>query len=611
MSYLRSLKSLWLHLLFSISATVAILLGFVALNLEQSEAGYKFFGYWNAVAILFLLLFTIYKAYYKQLYRWATRKSNWIVVLIAIVCTTFLYTREGGGFKILFDEPNLSLVAKNIHKERLPIMTESSVMEAKRIEAIDKRPLLFPVLLATVHDLTGFRIENAFYLNFLLTALFLTILYNCIESIANRQTAMFAVLLALSTPLIEQSSSSGGFAILNITLILLSFWLACLYWNTPTLQRLNVLLVATVALAHTRYESAIFTIPVLALILVQWMRSKKIELGLIACIIPLLFLTLAWQFRYTASDEFYKQYQLEGGGLFSLSYIPENLSNASKFLFGFDFGLANNPLVSIPGCISLVILVAIFVGKGRKLVEKDPNTLVILFFVIAILGHLLLILSFTYGQLNDPLVSRLGLPFILLTVIAFAYLLDLLQKHAGKPRFLFYAVVGISFAGALPLYSKSWYTNRNHFHHRIAWVLDFHHSLPLGNYLFANYGTNFLELHDINNMGIDKVNNRFEAIKLHSEMGTYDDVFFVQSGFMKNVDGEFVKTILPSNQVDDRFILRIEEELPTHAFNFTRISKVVGYKSDASRTRENDQGELQIHKDIDPKAYRDWLNSLP
>ena len=53
-------------------------------------------------------------------------------------------------------------------------------------------------------------------------------------------------------------------------------------------------------------------------------------------------------------------------------------------------------------------------------------------FSFAILAEFVLVLGFTYGQLDDPVVARLGLPFILLMLICSGLAFGMI--HVLRPK---------------------------------------------------------------------------------------------------------------------------------------------------------------------------------
>ncbi len=88
---------------------------------------------------------------------------------------------EPPWIQILADEVLLLGTSMGLHYERVAAypVRATDVQGPFLIldHVLDKRPLLFPVLAASIHDLTGYRPENVFYLNMGLAGIFLAVAY--------------------------------------------------------------------------------------------------------------------------------------------------------------------------------------------------------------------------------------------------------------------------------------------------------------------------------------------------------------------------------------------------------------------------------------------------
>src|SRR5690606_24632616 len=135
----------------------------------------------------------------------------------------------------------------------------------------------FPLLLSFCHDLAGYRPENVFVLNGLLSFL---LLY-CTGRIARRLgqselAGILAVVLLGGLPLLALNATGGGFEVLNLLMIVTTLGLGWRYVEHPSSRTLSAFVLSGVLLAQTRYESALFIPVVGILILLGWWRSKKV-----------------------------------------------------------------------------------------------------------------------------------------------------------------------------------------------------------------------------------------------------------------------------------------------------------------------------------------------
>ena len=260
----------FIWLLFIASSLLSIFVGFFLFEPAESGEIFAILGYWFILASAILFFYLATTNYGSNILSWTREKKHWPVIVFAIIATIFLYTREGGGFKITFDEHTISNVAKSLHFERLANYRESSLPGIEDTYAIDKRPILFQTLLATVHDVFGYSISNAFYLNGFLTGVLLLILFSCASKLYNQQAGWFVMLLTCSSPLIGQNASGGGLEIVNLIGIASCFLLALKYAEKPdSIGRFSCLIAAVALFSHARYESLFLVLPVVATITIN------------------------------------------------------------------------------------------------------------------------------------------------------------------------------------------------------------------------------------------------------------------------------------------------------------------------------------------------------
>ena len=94
---------------------------------------------------------------------------------------------------------------------------------------MDKRQLFFPFLVSILHDLTGYRPENAFVLNGILTFVFLGLVNAAGRKLAGRTAGWLGVALFAGLPLLGQNATGGGFELLNLVMILATMLLGARY----------------------------------------------------------------------------------------------------------------------------------------------------------------------------------------------------------------------------------------------------------------------------------------------------------------------------------------------------------------------------------------------
>ncbi len=599
-------------LALAIVSIAAVYFGFFAVSPEQQELLFRDFGYWN-ILILFVSLVALFCAGNGKVFLdWIRQRESIALIISCLLAATFLYTREGGSFKIIFDEQLLSNVALNMSNLHEPVVRESSLADVAWYDVIDKRPLLFPLILSLVHNIFGYAPENAFYLNFVLTALFLGLLYCLLKQIANRTAAIYAVAIACFMPLIEQNSSGGGFEMLNLCGILIAAQLAIKYWKKPSATALSQLVLSLALLSHIRYESVLIALPFAVLVAVSWIKEKQITLPLAVILVPFSFLPLAWQFNFIKTQPQYWQYSLKGDSSFDLSYFSTNIKHAANFLFIPSTQYAGSPIIGILGVCSLVALIAFSITRRESIYANRPDRVATCVTAIGLILQTLLVFFFTFGQLDDSIVSRLGLPLVLLLISSGAIVLAVFHKTNKYAKTLSLTVTAAAALFAFKSYSFPEYTNGNAIRKRIEVTLDFADALPQGNYLFVSAMPRALELEGYNNISTATARLRIPNIKQHIELGTYDKVFVVQYGAFFNTEAGPEKRILTATKIGAKAILTPVLEQSLLAKNFLRISEITGFNLDAPDELDDFvTGHEHSFRELSAEEYKDFVDSLP
>ena len=605
--------------LFAAIAIASVIVGFF--TYEPLEAGKRFSGlaYWNIIVCFGWFCFQIAMTYGRGLYHWSQSRANRVAIAVAIIAAVFLYTREGGGFKITFDEHTISNVAKSLHLDRDAVLRESTLPGIDRSSNIDKRPILFQFLVATAHDIFGFSVSNAFYINGVLTAVFLLLLYVCASRLFDARAGWISMALACSAPIISQNSSGAGLEMTNLVGIFTCLLLAIRYTEKPeSLDRFSSLIIGVALFSHARYESPFLLVPVLFVVTINWMHLRKLQISWPAVAAPLFFIPIAWQHVYVNSRVDFKQLRDESDAFFSLGYMSDNLGHAANFLFVPDRFAATAPLVSAIGIASLVILIALIATRGKDWVKGDKPLIAGYVFGFSLLAEFLLILGFSYGQLDNPIVTRLGMPFISLIIISAGIALSISIRVKPPIRIAAYLLVALCLLLAIPKYSNHLYTSNNMILKRIDWVVDRHEKLPIGNYLYISYLSQDFELRGVGNMNVKRAISNPSAIAMHKSMNTFDDIFVIQA-LGQTFDNDTPETFfLPGNDLGPWFELETIDEVSFLPMNITRLSRVTKITPSIEDLANEEEirnellsTKLELINDISQESYDVWFKTLP
>jgi len=204
-------------------------------------------------------------------------KENWPGLLVAFAVTLVTALAVEPALRMLSDEANLVGTSKNLFASKEPTFTVSGKYYYDSywdVEvAIDRRPTLFPFLVSLVHSAFGYSYRNVFLFNLLVLPAFLLVSYRLAKSLGGETFGVVASLLAAAHPVTLLCVRSGGFDFLATFFGLLSLKSFYDYACQQSAGRLAVLWINLCMFAGIRYESALFIVPVVALLLVFKMLS--------------------------------------------------------------------------------------------------------------------------------------------------------------------------------------------------------------------------------------------------------------------------------------------------------------------------------------------------
>lgn len=321
--------------------------------------------------------------------------------------------------RMQFDETSLAGTALNMHLHRTAMMGVAAVPATDTAAGgglvltdwnLDKRPPLFPFLVSIVHDVTGYRVANAFVVNLGALLLLLGTLAVAAGSRVGRVGGVAAPLLVGAVPLVLGAATSGGFELLA-TLLCCWLVLAALdYVREPTPIRGQWLLANALLLSQARYESILAAGAVLGLV---WLRPRRlghrrlalgragVALLVAAPVLAAPVLLLLWHAR---DPGFY----LESGGRELLS-LGNAATNVGPFLAAL---LSPAPVHALPGILAIVSAALYAVRLLRR--RARFSDLLVLAPVLLLTATVWL---WFYGDVREPTALRLYLPIAVLAAL--------------------------------------------------------------------------------------------------------------------------------------------------------------------------------------------------
>src|SRR5688572_2348777 len=364
--------------LFLLTVLLALVLGFHTVADDLAMTLVSKAGFWFVFAAFLVWLGSLWQTFAPDLKGLKTKSIDWSSVLIIMAAGVVLLSHEEFGFKIIMDEIMLLGTSMGMHFDKtvfMPIRGHDINGAFALLDGmVDKRPLFFPFLVSGLHDVFGYRPANAFVLNAVLTFVFLSLVFVVGRMLAGRIAGWLGVVLFAGLPLLAHNSTGGGFELLNVTMILASILLGARWLQKRDSASLVAFCFTGLLLAQVRYESAIFLLPVAAMVIWVWMLEGRTVLPWPLIFAPLLMVHVplhhrVFQLRESAWEMFSKPGYSEP---FSFRYIPENLQHALAFFFGPASEQPNSIFFSALGVIAVPFFCLLSLKRLRSLKIESP-----------------------------------------------------------------------------------------------------------------------------------------------------------------------------------------------------------------------------------------------
>jgi hypothetical protein len=339
---------------------------------------------------------------------WA--KENWPGLVIALALTVVAWLAVHPALRILSDEADLVGTSKNLFSSRTATFTVSGKNYYDSYwdvdVAIDRRPALFPFLVSLVHVVCGYSYKNVFLFNLLVLPAFVLLSYRLAKVLGGETFAIVASLLVVAHPITLISVRSGGFDFLALFFALLVLKSLLDHLREPSAAKLAILWMNLCMFAEIRYESALFIVPVVALLCLFRMSTLTLlrPYAFIYALTPAYLAPRVWQavLRGSVPDQ-------EPGAI-SLS-VGNFFNNAREY-----FKPAVSPFNGYPAHAGLVIALGLvgcvvwLVPLRRQLWAPDwkaPRARFAAFVAAWMLLQVVVVFSYVWGRAQAPSAARL------------------------------------------------------------------------------------------------------------------------------------------------------------------------------------------------------------
>ncbi len=602
-------------------AALALLLGFVTFSSNQALAIVTYGGYWFILVTLVLFGTMLAQMLGEWWRRWRFTRAALGCFVAIIGCGILLQVHEPRGFKILMDEIMLLGSSMSLHLDKTPLvpLRGNDLQGAFQLLSgmLDKRPLFFPVLLSIVHDLTGYRPSNAFWLNGALTFVFLGLVFLIGRRLAGTRGGILGVLLMTTLPLLAQNATGGGFELLNVVMQAAVILLGIRYLESKDDVSLSAFCLATVLLAQTRYESVIFVLPAAAIVAWTWWREGRVQLPWPVLLCPLLLVPYPLQNR--VFDVRAQSWELSSqpgyNKVFSPVYVYDNIGHALNFFFDFSGDAPNSPLLAAAGLIAIPFLLLVLGKRVRRLRDAAAIDVALVVFTATyfVLGGLLL--CYFWGKFDDPVIRRLSLPLHLFMVIAILAVLG--QASVGHRTWrAFFVVVGAVLLGwSIPVMARHAYSLQYVYGREVAWRREFMAAHPLKDYVVIDNSSIIWITHEVTSTTVGEAKARKASIDFLLRNHSFSGIYVWQ-----HFDVDPATHALKIDQDDDLgsdFVLETVEERRLKPLSLTRLARIVAVKAGpvdqpGKHSAEDFAKLTPAERDkMRQKYFETWLKNLP
>jgi hypothetical protein len=564
-----------------LAAVAAVWLGFFGVGVRPAEQFLMRGGYYVMSLTFGIWLFTLARVWRNRAPEstaWPVRERIPALALIAVCCTVAL-AQETFRSKILYDEYVLQSTAFNMHYFReVGVMVRGYEILGSFLSLdnyLDKRPYFYPYLISLVHGLAGYRPANAIAVNVLLLPVSLGLTYWLGRGLAGWRGGLLAAGLLGTLPLLAQNATGSGMELLNLTMLLLCIVLAGIWLERPDEPRLSAFVLSGVLLTQCRYESALYVVAVVAVVLAGWWRARRCVVAWPVVLAPLLLVPVAWHQRVLSASPVMWEMKADQVSRFGLKYLAGNLRGVFDHLFSLTVQQANSPLLSALGASAVLWVGAMLVWRA----VRDPRPVAArhlpwLFFGFVICANTALIQFYFWGSLADPMAARFGLPLCVLFAFAAVFLARWLDRRVPATPWLL-ALVAVSFLGfSLPRQAHHHYSNLGN--QEIEWERRFVEDRPSAHRLIITNKSSLPWL-----MGqtpsilLPRARILQDRLRLHLDRKTFDEILVMQSLRPTTANGGH--QIVPEEELPPGFALEFITE-KRFGTKIARISRLVAVK---------------------------------
>ncbi|MDQ8194317.1 hypothetical protein QEH59_07765 [Coraliomargarita sp. SDUM461004] len=363
-------------------------------------------------------------------------RTDWFfgAVLIALTILTWNFLAEP-RFGVMDDEGTLANTALSIYETGEVFSAHRGYWLGDDFEIVDgrmdKRPWLFPAIVAMYHWIFGYDVGNAFKVNYWISLFAVLTFWFLLKQFFRPLIALVAILPFIWNPVWLQSVCGAGLEPVNYLLIAM---LGCTmffcgeekYGQAP--ETLAVFCASL--LAYARYESAVWVVVLGVFLVLKAGRLTEFRPGLAIFMVSFLLIPSIWLLRLTlARTDGFQGAGTEELPVFSLDYLREHLVDNSLFFLNPSWSSPNDLFLLLVGASGLVWAVYAYY-QSQENVDRFPECrIAVVTWLSGFVIMYCIYATYFWGSFQDALAVRFSLVVIPPLLAGWGFFLNELTKR--------------------------------------------------------------------------------------------------------------------------------------------------------------------------------------
>ncbi len=499
-------------------------------------------------------------------------RRYWKALLFTFLAAAMVFVSVPKYFRVLSDETNLLSVARSMtYEKRVDNVSEGKAYYERfwpGERSVEKRAYMFPFFTHLTHAVLGYDERNVFVLNFFALWGFLFSLYMLLMPYVGARWSAVALVLVLAQPVICLSATSGSYEIFNMFFVVLSFLAVRWFINERTAVSFQVMVFNLLVLANIRYESIVFLVTVIALLVFfGYLKKQVLASSLVVTTAPLLM--LPWVAQRIVMIDIPDSNLIHQSWVksFAVDNMGHNYASLFSYLLNVDGSLGFAGILDWAGVAAIFIMAGYFIFRERRLVSFEKKVFLSAILLACVL-QFLVVISYQGNITDHPLNGRMYFPLVIFLSVVPVLALSCWSWDRGRGVIAGLLVAGSIFVYYHPVAVEDKLSNNLFIVRENRYVRDFLSAHADRNVLVISGRPGQLVGGGYGSISYSTANQEKDTIVNQFRNHLFSDIYVVQS-----ID---YRTLAPlsDNVVDPAYELEPVSRLQITGSYFFQISKV-------------------------------------